>query len=37
MPALFRAFVIIPNWPGMFNENLTFLIKDFILIPDARD
>jgi hypothetical protein len=23
--AISMAFVIIPNWPGMFNENRTFL------------
>jgi hypothetical protein len=27
IPALFRAIVIIPNLPGMFNENRTFLRK----------
>ncbi|GAG16914.1 unnamed protein product, partial [marine sediment metagenome] len=28
----FRAFVIIPNSPQMFNENPTFFDKNFVLM-----
>jgi hypothetical protein len=31
------AIVIIPNLAGMFNENQTFLIKNFILILNVGD
>jgi|GEM_PF-5463603 len=29
IPAISMAIVIIPNFPYMFNENITFLIKIF--------